>query len=40
MGGCVCVCVCVCVGGGVNGHSTPNFFLEMFKMFDKHYPKT
>ena len=29
------------VGGGVvNGHSTPYFFLEMFKMFDKHCPKT
>ena len=40
MGGCVCVCVCVGGEGGVNGHSTPNFFLEMFKMFDKHYPKT
>ena len=31
-------------GGGVGGrvieHSTPYFSLEMFKLFDKHCPKT
>ena len=31
----------VCGEEGVgNGHSTSYFFLEMFKMFDKHCPKT